>query len=107
MTDMTDMTEELPSPVPRGISAGEERSELYVLCYKSLPEHRKLNRSVGGNEWRGLDIDKIANEIGISTQKVSFWMQQNRVPGQRISAMIALDGSKLTYETLGPFINTR
>lgn len=95
-----------PSPVPRGISAGEERTKLYKLCYRNLPAYRK--ELVGANyEWYGLDIARIASEIGISKQKVSGWMKNNSIPGQRVAAMIALDDSTLTFEKLGPFITSR
>ncbi len=96
-----------PSPVPRGVSAGNERTDLYILCYENLPLHRKITRNRSGGEWRGLDIEKIANEIGISKQKVSEWMKRDRLPGRRVAAMIGLAGSSLTYSELGPFINTR
>lgn len=96
-----------PSPVPRGSSAGNERTELYVLCFQNLPMHRKTTRNRKGQEWHGLDIEKISEEIGVSKQKVSAWMKQNSLPGQRMKAMINLQGSSLTFDTLGPFINTR
>ena len=102
---MTD-NELKPSPVPRGISAGQERTELYALCFKHLPMHRKAISQKSG-EWHGLDIDKISKEIGVSTQKVSGWMQENRIPGRRVAAMIGLEDSTLTYALIGPFINTR
>lgn len=96
-----------PSPIPRGRSAGEERTALYALCFCNLPNHQKVISYKRGNEWRGLDIDKIAKEIGIAPQKVSLWMTQNRLPGQRVKAMIELVGSTLNYEKLGPFIKSR
>lgn len=98
---------ELPSPIPRGSSAGEERTGLYVLCYANLPFHRKVSRNRKGDEWRGLDIERISKEIGVSKQKISMWMKNNSLPGQRVKAMIGLEGGTLTFETLGPFINTR
>lgn len=96
-----------PSPIPRGISAGNERTGLYILCYENLPRHRKITKNRLGGEWRGLDIEAIADEIGISKQKVSEWMKKDRLPGRRVAAMICLRGSLLTYDKLGPFINTR
>lgn len=96
-----------PSPIPRGRSAGAERTQLYSLCYANLPGHRKVVPSKRGVDWRGLDIEKIGNDIGVSPQKVSLWMKRNSMPGQRIKAMIELEGSTLTYEVLGPYINTR
>ena len=96
-----------PSPVPRGVSAGNERTDLYILCYENLPQHRKITRNRSGGEWRGLDIEKIAGEIGISKQKVSEWMKINRLPGRRVGAMMSLTGSTLSYSDLGPFINSR
>jgi len=98
---------DLPSPIPRGSSAGEERTDLYVLCYRSLPLHRKVIKNRKGEEWRGLDIERISKEIGVSKQKISMWMKQNSLPGQRVKALIGLEGSTLTFETLGPFINAR
>jgi hypothetical protein len=96
-----------PSPIPRGTSAGEQRTPLYEMCFFNLPKHRKVSRSLRGNEWRGLDIDKIALSLDVSKQKVSLWMKKNMLPGQRVTQMINLPGSTLTYEKLGPFINTR
>lgn len=96
-----------PSPIPRGITAGNERGGLYILCYANLPQHRKITKNRLGGEWRGLDIEAIADEIGISKQKVSEWMKKDRLPGRRVAAMIGLRGSLLTYDKLGPFINTR
>lgn len=100
-------TDHGPSLIPRGISAGNERTPLYVLCYENLPKHRKITKNRSGDEWRGIDIERIAENLGISKQKVSEWMKNNRLPGQRVAALIALEGSKLTYDNLGPFINSR
>ena len=107
MTDQLDTEGFEPSPIPRGISAGNERSELYILCCNHLPNHRKVVSSKRNNIWRGLDIEKISNEIGVSKQKISSWMKNNRVPGQRVGALIKLDGSTLSYEKIGPYISTR
>lgn len=96
-----------PSPVPRGISARQDRTPLYTLCYHALPHHQKVIPGANDNEWRGLDVEKIATDIGISKQKVSGWFQKNSLPGQRVAAMIALKGSTLTFESLGPFITSR
>ena len=96
-----------PSPVPRGISAGQERSTLYTLCFKHLPNHRKVIPLRKADAWNGLDIEKISKEISVSTQKVSGWMKEDALPGRRVAALINLSGSSLTYELLGPFINTR
>jgi hypothetical protein len=103
----TTINENGPSAVPRGISAGQERTALYTLCYHALPNHQKTIPFNSGDEWRGLDVEKIAADIGISKQKVSGWFQQNSLPGQRVAAMIALEGGTLTFEKLGPFIRSR
>ena len=102
----TTETNKGPSPIPRGITAGNERTGLYILCYEHLPRHRKITQNRAGEMWRGLDIEAIAQEIGISKQKVSEWMKKDRLPGRRVAAMIELRGSLLTYDKLGPFINT-
>lgn len=96
-----------PSAIPRGTSAGNERTGLYVLCYEKLPMHRKVTKNRKGEVWHGLDIEKISAEIGVSKQKISMWMKQNGLPGQRMKALIDLEGSKLTFESLGPYINSR
>lgn len=96
-----------PSPVPRGITAKQPRTGLYVLCYRCLPDHHKIIPSLSGEEWRGLDVAKIAEEIGVSKQKVSAWFKQNSLPGQRVAAMVGLKNSTLTFEKLGPFITSR
>lgn len=100
------MTEK-PSPIPRGTSAGNERTDLYVLCFSKLPMHRKVTENRKGEVWRGLDIKKISEEIDVSTQKISMWMKQDSLPGQRIKALIDLEGSQLTFADLGPYINSR
>lgn len=96
-----------PSPIPRGRSAGAQQSDLYHICFENLPMHRKAIDYKKAATWHGLDIRKIAKDIGVAPQKVSVWMKQNRMPGQRVKAMIDLSGSTLNYEKLGPFINTR
>jgi ribosomal protein S16 len=97
----------LPSPILRGRSAGEARTALYQLCFANLPNHRKVVPTRKAEEFHVLDIKKISTEIGISEQKVSKWMQDGLLPGQRVPAMVNLQGSNLTYEMLGPYINTR
>ncbi len=107
MTTNTNAETVGPSPIPRGATAGGERTPLYVLCYLGLPDHRKIVTSRNDEVWRGLDIEKISKEIGVSKQKISMWMKDNQLPGQRVAALIGLPGSLLSYEKLGPFIKTR
>lgn len=100
-------TEEmLPSPVQRGITAGQERTEFYTLCYANLPNHRKLIQGKSGS-WNGIDVGKISNEIGVSRQKISGWFKDNKLPGQQITNLIDLEGSTLTFALLKPFVNVR
>lgn len=100
-------TEEmLPSPVQRGISAGEERTAFYTLCYAHLPHHRNVIEGKRG-DWRGIDVGKISNEIGVSRQKISGWFKDNKLPGQQILNLINLEGSTLTFDLLSPFVNVR
>lgn len=97
--------DDAPSLIPRGASAGMEPSKLYKLCYKKLPKHRKSTESSRGTIWRGLDIGKISEEIGVSKQKVSGWMKDNRIPAKRIQAMCNLEESEFVQEDLWPFVN--
>lgn len=103
---MTDLNQE-PSLIPRGISAGEEPSALYKLFYRCLPNHRKEMPLKSGEVWRGVDITKIGLEIKVSKQKISAWLKNDALPGQRVKSLMALEGSTITYQEIGPFINSR
>lgn len=95
-----------PSPIPRGKNAGQERNGLYLMCFNNLPKHHKVSTNIKGEAWHGLDLEKISSEINVSKQKISLWMKENSLPGKRVRALIGLKGSTLTFEKLGPFINT-
>lgn len=103
---MTDNNHE-PSLIPRGISAGSEQSDLYKLFYRCLPKHRKELPLKTGEVWKGLDLTKISKEINVSKQKISAWLKNNAVPGQRVKSLMSLPGSTLTFDAIGPYINSR
>ena len=100
----TDDAKQGPSPIPRGKTAGQEPTELYKLCYEKLPKHRKTTETARGIVWRGLDISKISEEIGVSKQKISNWMKMNQLPPKRILVICNLSGAKIKPEDLWPFV---
>lgn len=103
---MTDNNQE-PSLIPRGISAGSEQSDLYKLFYRCLPNHRKELPLKTGEVWKGLDLTKISKEINVSKQKISAWLKNNGVPGGRVKPLMDLQGSTISYQEIGPYINSR
>ena len=98
---------ETPSAIIRGRTAGNDRTELYKLLYANLPMYRMISTNKSGETRKILDVHLIAEDIGVSYQKVSKWLKDNGLPGSRVQALINLKESSLTFSDLGPFINSR
>lgn len=81
------------------IVPGRRPSELYKLCFEQLPLHRKIE---GDNAV--LDVARISEEIGVSRQKIFLWLKNNRMPAHRVLQFVDLPRSKLTLETLKPYM---
>lgn len=82
------------------IVPGRRPSELYILCFKHLPLHQKIE-----GENAVLDVGKLSDEIGVSRQKIFLWLKNNRIPAHRVIQFIDLPRSRLTLEILKPYMS--
>lgn len=74
-----------------------QRSKLYKLLYKKLPNFRKADKEK-------LDVDKIATKMKMSSQGIYKWFWADRIPQGKVSSLLALDGSELKQKDLVPFV---
>ena len=76
-------------------------SELVDLLYEHLPNHRI--EVLSARQRRKINTQKIAHELGISTQAVNYWFQKRRVTWKQVIPLTKLEGSTLTADMVLPF----
>ena len=94
------MTEAVSNSNQTAPECGRQPSELYTLCFRHLPKHRKFEGDHGL-----LNVAAISEQIGVSRQKVFLWLKNNRIPAHRVLEMVNLDGSELTLDILKPYMS--
>lgn len=76
-----------------------QRSKLYSLLYKKLPNHRAGFRHPG--HLSGMAIGK---DLNVSHQTFYKWCNKDKLPARHVTPLTELDGSQLTVEDLIPFV---
>lgn len=74
------------------------QNDLSRILYFHLPSYRSERRTISG-----LDVVKIAEDLGVTPHVLHNWMRRNRIPKNQIEAFVYLENSRLTEETLLPF----
>lgn len=77
-------------------------SELYMLFYDKLPQHRHPSRA-----GEVLNMTRLSTDLGVSKQKIWLWLKENRLPATRLMQVIDLSGSRFKMEDLAPYITTK
>ena len=95
------MTEAVSNSNQTAPECGRQPSELYTLCFRHLPKHRKFEGDHGL-----LNVAAISEQIGVSRQKVFLWLKNNRLPAHRVLEFVELTGSLLTMDLLRPFMTS-
>ncbi len=81
-----------------------KKPQLWIVLRQNLPNHKKDFK--GEQTKYGLNVTKIAEDVGVTEKSVFEWLMNNQVSGRRVKQLIALDGSTLTITLLEPFLTS-
>ncbi|MEL4071686.1 hypothetical protein WKW50_16195 [Ochrobactrum sp. GPK 3] len=83
------------------LKIGRQPSELYMVLFHGLPEHRTMTKNRAT-----LNAKKIADDLGIRKQNVYRWLLENILPARRCNGLMSLPGSTLKRENLERFLTS-
>lgn len=75
------------------------RGPMYDLFLAKCPKHLKP-----WGETTILDIDKLADDVGVTRQNVYVWFNKDKLPPNRVESVLALEGTTLVVDDLLPFV---
>lgn len=77
---------------------------LWITLRSGLPTYKTETR---GERFKyGLNVAKMAQDIGVTKKTVFEWLLKNELPGRRAKQLTGLAGSTLTMADLEHFITS-
>jgi predicted DNA-binding transcriptional regulator AlpA len=76
----------------------EPRSELRMLLFGALPEHRTATHGI-------LDVVRLAEQLDVTDEAIYRWLRAGELPFKRAAQIVKIKGCRITLEDILPFVS--